>query len=158
MTDEATQYQKNFTVISLGIASVLGAVSFGVSFVIGGSEILSEPSRELTATNHQSEATGITTEFFPLNSLQISFGSNSTEKQVRFEGYIEISSAHIQEVQRQVPRIDDALNTYLRSLALEDFNEPGSIFKIKLQMLRRIQLIIGEDIVKDLLISKFLIV
>jgi flagellar protein FliL len=54
-----------------------------------------------------------------------------------------------------MPRITDALNTYLRALEARDLQQPAATVWLRAQMLRRIQLVTGEGRVRDLLITEF---
>jgi flagellar FliL protein len=64
--------------------------------------------------------------------------------------------AQAEEVARQMPRIVDVLNTYLRALDLPDLEEPAALTRIRAQMLRRIRLVVGADRVNDLLVMEFI--
>ena len=54
-----------------------------------------------------------------------------------------------------MPRILDVLNTYLRAVEVSDLEEPASAARLRAQMLRRVQVVTGEGLVKDLLVTEF---
>jgi flagellar FliL protein len=58
-------------------------------------------------------------------------------------------------VERLSPRVLDILNSYLRAIDIAILEDPGALITVRAQMLRRIQIVIGEDFVTDLLITEF---
>ena len=55
------------------------------------------------------------------------------------------------------PRILDVLNTYLRAVSEVELEDPASMNRIRAQMLRRVQVVAGEENVRDLLITEFVL-
>ena len=49
------------------------------------------------------------------------------------------------------------LNGYLRAVDVEDIEDPSSLVRLRAQMLRRIQIVVGQDAVSDLLIIEFVL-
>jgi flagellar protein FliL len=78
-----------------------------------------------------------------------------TGRHLRFVGQMEVVPEHAGEVVLLMPRITDALNTYLRALEARDLQQPAATVWLRAQMLRRIQLVTGEGRVRDLLITEF---
>lgn len=65
--------------------------------------------------------------------------------------------AHQAEVRRVMPRILDTLNGYLRAVSVAELEDPGALLLLRAQMLRRIQIVVGEAAVSDLLIVEFVL-
>lgn len=76
---------------------------------------------------------------------------------LRFRASLEVSSEHEAAVTNVLPRISDMFNSYLRALDPEDIRKRGSLLKIRSQLMHRIDLVVGEDIVRDLLVLEFLL-
>ena len=51
----------------------------------------------------------------------------------------------------------DVLNSYLRALDFEEIERTSALIKLRSQMLRRIQLVVGEGRVRDLLVTEFVL-
>jgi len=141
--------------ISIAIASLLGAASF--VFVFSNFSSFDVPSQAASEDSEKMLDDDSEMVFLPLEPLVISLGSAASGKSLRFEGYLEINPGVESEITTLMPRITDALNTYLRAIEFSDIEEPTSLLRIRLQMLKRVQLIVGSDKVRDLLVSKFLI-
>lgn len=95
--------------------------------------------------------------FLPIEPLVISIGGAGPERHLRFVGQLEVDKAHLPEVQLIMPRVVDALNTYLRAVDGKTFEETDSLVRIRAQMLRRIKLVAGDNRVRDLLVSEYVI-
>lgn len=95
--------------------------------------------------------------FLPIEPLLVSLGAAAEGRQLRFEGYLEVQPEYSEDVVQMMPRIMDVLNTYLRAVDYSDVEEPSSLLKLRLQMLRRVQIVVGEGRVNDLLVSKFVL-
>ena len=55
------------------------------------------------------------------------------------------------------PRAVDVLNTYLRAVDPADVDDPAAMLRMRAQMLRRIQVVMGEGKVRDLLVAEFIV-
>ena len=92
--------------------------------------------------------------FVPIDPLVISLGGQS-QHQLRFNAQLEVASEKQADVENLMPRILDVLNGYLRAVDVADLQSPTALVKLRVQMLRRIQLVTGDGHVKDLLITEF---
>lgn len=81
------------------------------------------------------------------------------EKQshLRFRAQLEVPTTRASEVEKLMPRVVDVLNTYLRALKTEDLTDGASLARLRAQMLRRIQIVMGNGRVNDLLIMEFVV-
>ncbi len=95
--------------------------------------------------------------FVAVDPITISLGPRSTARHLRFASQLEVSSSHAEEVRLLLPRISDVLNGYLRAVELVQLEDPSALMRLKAQMLRRIQIVTGEDRVRDLLIAEFVL-
>ena len=95
--------------------------------------------------------------FLPIDPLLVSLGGVADGRHLRFAATIEVPRRHQAEVARLMPRILDVLNGYLRAVEPEEFGRPGALIRLRAQMLRRIQVVAGEERVRDLLITEFVL-
>lgn len=95
--------------------------------------------------------------FVPMQPILISLPPGSSARHLRFQGQLEVAPLDVPAVEQLMPRILDVLNTYLRAVEVRDLEQPSSIARLRAQMLRRIQVVAGENAVRDLLIIEFIL-
>ncbi len=93
--------------------------------------------------------------FVPLDPIMVSMPPGSASRHLRFAGQLEVVPGKAEAVVAVMPRILDVLNTYLRAVEVSDLEEPASAARLRAQMLRRVQVVTGEGLVKDLLVTEF---
>lgn len=140
--------------LGLVLAPVLGGAGFYVAWsgLIPG---LGAPAEDSPATA-VSVAPARASAFVPIDPITINLGGRGQTRHLRFVARLDVPVAQAEEVARQMPRIVDVLNTYLRALDLPDLEEPAALTRIRAQMLRRIRLVVGADRVNDLLVMEFI--
>ncbi len=95
--------------------------------------------------------------FVTLPPLTISLGKAASARHLRFSGSLDVLPEAEEEVNTLTPRILDALNTYLRAVSEAELEDPASMNRLRAQMLRRVQVVAGEENVRDLLITEFIL-
>lgn len=95
--------------------------------------------------------------FVDLEPLVITLGNFASSRHLRFHAYLEVPPESASEVEHLRPRILDVLNTYLRAISENDLEDPASMNQIRAQMLRRVQIVVGVENVRDLLITEFVL-
>jgi len=95
--------------------------------------------------------------FIALEPLIITLGKYATSRHLRFRAHLEVYPAATADVEHLTPRILDVLNTYLRAISETELEDPASMNRLRAQMLRRVQVVVGEGKVKDLLITEFVL-
>ncbi|SEL54883.1 flagellar FliL protein [Roseovarius azorensis] len=95
--------------------------------------------------------------FVPVDPLVISIGQGGQTHHLRFRAELEVKLAHKAEVEKLTPRVVDVLNNYLRALRVEDLEDSSALMRLRAQMLRRVQIVTGEDRVNDLLVMEFVL-
>lgn len=134
-------------------ALVLGAGAFSALYfglLFSGSEP-AEDEGEI------SKPVGLDIEFVPLDSLVVSLGPGANASHLVVTMQLEVSKGYVSEVEFLKPRIADVLNSYLRALQPEDIEQTGSLIRLRAQMLRRVQIIVGDGRIRDLLITEFVL-
>ncbi|MEM9756612.1 MAG: flagellar basal body-associated FliL family protein [Pseudomonadota bacterium] len=135
----------------LGLAGAGGAywaVSFGPF----------APQAEVEAAVSASPAVApLAVAFVPLDRVTISLGPDSASRHLIFSAELEVPPEHAEFVTSLRPRILDVLNSYLRVVDAADLSNPSALGRIRAQMLHRVKIVTGEDKVRDLLITEFVV-
>lgn len=95
--------------------------------------------------------------FVPLEPLIVSLATGTTSRHLRFRAELEVPSAHRADVEALRPRIIDVLNGYLRAVEPGDIEGPAALVRLRAQMLRRVQMVVGQGRVRDLLVMEFVL-
>lgn len=95
--------------------------------------------------------------FVPMETLVINLPQNAQARHLLFTAQLEVEPTYSQEVTDLMPRIVDVLNGYLRAVQLSELEDPTALIRLRAQMLRRVQVVVGEGRVKDILIMEFVL-
>lgn len=95
--------------------------------------------------------------FVPVEPLVISLAGDGQTRHLRFRAELEVQRGQQAETERLMPRIVDVLNTYLRALSVADLEDRTALLRLRAQMLRRVQIVTGQDGINDLLIMEFVL-
>lgn len=109
------------------------------------------------AGGHGEAAGGPAANFVAMEPILVSLGPGARAKHLRFTGQLDVDPAGAAAVQGEMPRIVDALNTYLRAVEVRDLEDPAALTRLRAQMLRRVQTVTGDGQVRDLLITEFVL-
>ncbi len=117
-----------------------------------------DPERHAAAEAQKAVQTKLETiTFVPIEQIIITLPKGASAKNLRFAGQLEVAPGQSESVEQLMPRIVDVLNTYLRAVDVKDIEEPSSAIRLRAQMLRRVQVVVGEGLVRDLLITEFVL-
>ncbi|MFT3974359.1 MAG: flagellar basal body-associated FliL family protein [Amaricoccus sp.] len=106
---------------------------------------------------HGEAAAGPAANFVAIEPILVSLGPDARAKHLRFSGQLDVVPEHAAEVASEMPRVVDALNTYLRAVEVRDLEDPAALTRLRAQMLRRVQTVTGEGQVRDLLVTEFVL-
>jgi flagellar FliL protein len=95
--------------------------------------------------------------FVPITPLVISLAPGGDSRHLRFTGELEVPANFAGDVQKMMPRVLDVLNSYLRAADARQFDDPSALIRLRAQMLRRVQLVVGDGRVRDLLVTEFVL-
>lgn len=95
--------------------------------------------------------------FVAIPEVTISLGSEYANQHLFFLANIEVPKKYAKEVTHLTPRILDVFNSYLRAISPADIEAPNALFTIRAHLLRRVQIIVGNDKINDLLVLKFVL-
>lgn len=100
---------------------------------------------------------GPSANFVAITPILVSLGPGARAKHLRFSGQLDVDPVHAAEVEAEMPRVVDALNTYLRAVEVRDLEDPAALTRLRAQMLRRAQIVTGDGQVRDLLVTEFVL-
>ncbi len=161
--DEETPPKGKSKSLLIGIimAIIFGAGGFYAGYsglIMGGSEGDSHAKDTHDGGDkHHGASDSDDIAFVPIDPLIISLGQGSASRHLRFNAQLEVKAGSESSVAHLMPRVLDVLNGYLRAVDLSDVETPAALVKLRAQMLRRIQIVTGEDQVNDLLITEFVL-
>ena len=95
--------------------------------------------------------------FVPLETMIISLGPEAEAQNLKFTAELEVEPGTEKAVEGIKPRILDVLNSYLRAVDEAELADPAALALLRAQMLRRIQIVVGDGVVRDLLIVEFVL-
>ncbi len=148
-TEPAPKSKKGL-LIGLILALALGGGAF---FAVFSGMVLAPPEAEVATDKPVLEDTELAT-FVEITPLVISLGKRSNY-QLRFNAQLEVEGSKKEAVENLMPRILDILNGYLRAVDIRELQDPTALVKLRVQMLRRVQLVTGQGHVRDFLITEF---
>jgi flagellar FliL protein len=97
------------------------------------------------------------TAFLPLEQVVVTLGRGTDLRQLALTAQLEVEPNAIDTVALLMPRVVDVMSTYLRAVDVSLVEDPASMLRLRAQMLRRIQVVTGEGMVRDLLVSEFIV-
>lgn len=161
MADEATDPEegeeapKKKSKMPLIIGLVLAIAGGAGGFFLGSSGILGGGSAPEPAV--MDDAALKDTSFVTVDPLIVSIVRPDRVAQLRLILALEVESPYAADVENAMPRLKDVLNSYLRAVDPAEFDGSGALVRLRAQMLRRVQIVIGNDAVHDLLVQEFVV-
>ncbi len=142
-------------VAGLVAAMILGAGGFYATYSGMVSVKGASPGQEKRQAAPESADPGVA--FVALEPLVVSLAHSQTNRHLRFTAELEVAPSAEKEVKLLTPRVLDVLNGYLRAVDPRDIEDPASLARLRAQMLRRVQVVTGKGLVRDLLITEFVL-
>lgn len=139
-------------IIGLAGAMVAGGGGFYVTY----SGLLS-PMAEAKASRDDHMDPMPDVAYVAIEPVVISLAPTARNQHLRMSAQLEVESPSTGEVAVLMPRILDVLNGYLRAIDVAQIEDPSALVRIRAQLLRRIQVVVGEGRVRDLLITEFVL-
>lgn len=94
--------------------------------------------------------------FVAIEPMMITLRGEQSSRHLRFSAQLEVYAPHSRDVAQFLPRIQDVLNTYLRSVRVSDLEDSIALYRIRSHVLHRVNLVVGEGRVRDVLITEFI--
>lgn len=140
----------------LGLVAVVAGAAGGFFATSNGLILVSDAKPHVIAQEAESH-TLPDVSFVSVEPIVVSLGSAAQGRHLRFRTQLEVPSKYTTEVETVLPRVVDILNGYLRALELRDIESPSALTRIRAQLLRRVQIVVGPGRVSDLLIMEFVL-
>ncbi|WP_370450685.1 flagellar basal body-associated FliL family protein [Palleronia sediminis] len=137
-----------------GFYAVWSGMVFGPRDGAGGADDASAAAESASAWREVPGTGDIA--FLPVDPIVVSLTSGQAQH-LRFAAQLEVGSAHVDEVAYLMPRVVDAMNSYLRAVDPAEFSAPGAIINLRAQLMRRVALVVGEGRVRDILVMEFVL-
>ncbi|WP_227428181.1 flagellar basal body-associated FliL family protein [Roseibaca sp. Y0-43] len=95
--------------------------------------------------------------YMPIDQLTLSLANPDGAQHLRMSAQIEIADGRLAEAEGYRPRFLAVMNTYLRAIEPRDLQDSAALIRLRAQILRRLQMVAGEDLVDDFLITEFIL-
>jgi len=95
--------------------------------------------------------------FIEVPPITVSLPANSSRSLLRIGVQLDVAPIHEEQVRSEMPRTIDILNTYLHSLDETEFDRPDTLHRLREQMLHRARVVSGQYVIRDLLITEFIL-
>jgi flagellar FliL protein len=148
---------KKRSIMPLVIGIVLALVLGGGGFWATWSGLLPPGGSGHPDGASQAIAANRSVAFVAMAPMVISLAPGARSKHLSFSAQLEVAQGNEAAVQQVMPRIVDVLNGYLRAVQTEDLENPAALVRLRAQMLRRVQMVTGEGLVRDLLVTEFVL-
>ena len=135
--------------LALGGAGILGGAGFYATYA---GLILSPAASHDTAPAAPPDFA-----FVAVDQITVSLLPGSGARHLRFSAQIEVAAQSVALVEQMRPRLLDMMNLYLRAVEPTDLADPAALVRLRAQLLRRVQLMVGDDHVRDILITEFVL-
>ena len=143
--------------IALAFAAIAG--SFGATYFLGPS-----PASTVSAATCESEKAApepkrakIDQQFVPLEEILITIGSSPSNRYLKMQVSVVTDKDSIDQIKSAEPILMDAFINYLRSVELDDFEDPKFYSNMRRQLSRRSELVVGAGASDGVLITEFLL-
>jgi len=159
--DSATATRKRSKMpLLIGVVLAL-AGGGGTFFAVWSGKLLGGEHAEAGHDTHKGDDTegeyAADVAFVPVTPLIVALGDRAGSRHLRFAASLEVPSRYVQDVTHLMPRIVDALNSFLQAVEERDVADRDSLLRLRVQMLHRVRLVVGQDRVSDLLVSEFVL-
>jgi len=148
--------------IILGVAAIAG--SFGVSFLFGApppppsQEMAScEPAKQVKVEAPKPGLVNPDQYFVQLDEIIVTVGSEPASRFLKMNATIITTNENAEITKTAQPLLADAFINYLRSVELSDFEDPAFYPRIREQLSRRAELVLGAKATQGVLITEFLL-
>lgn len=146
-----------FIIIGVVLLAGVGAGLF-FSGVLGGGKADKKDEKADKKTEAEAEAVAKPTYYeLPTFTVNLSTGTGKTSF-LKMTVTLELKSVESKPImEANKPRVLDTFNTYLRELRPTDLSGSAGIYRLREELIRRVNATVEEGIVKDILFSEIVI-
>ncbi|MDZ4739963.1 MAG: flagellar basal body-associated FliL family protein [Alphaproteobacteria bacterium] len=153
--------RKMLMLVGAPVALLLVAGSAYFFLFAGGEEVVAEGGAPGAHGSEHAGATEVHPVFFEVPDILVNVASSGGKPvflklavSLELEGADETATSHLEPI---MPRVVDQLQTYLRELRLEDLSGSSAMFRLKEELLRRVNLAAEPVKVKSVLFREMII-
>jgi flagellar FliL protein len=95
--------------------------------------------------------------FVSIPPTMVTLGPAAGARHLRLAASLEVEPGAQARVEALMPRVLDVINTYLQALDEADVERPAAMARMRAHLLRRLRMVAGEELVRDLLITEFVL-
>lgn len=152
-TQETVVNPKKNLLLPIGLCVVSAAVSFySVYTDVFDASILTAAKPQESKQKIDQQVS-----FVKIDPVVINIGGIDGGEFLKFRIDLEVIPGSEPKIEKYESRIYDTLNSYLRALTLKDFQDPSALLQIRKHLYHRLNFVLEEDIVKDILIVEYVI-
>lgn len=151
-TEEPKKRSGKGLLIAAVLSLVLGVGAFFVTYTGVVQGLLG-----LGAADHATAHDGLIDPdvgFVAVEPIAISY-AGPPARQFRIALQLEVPHDSEKEVQKLMPRVLNVLNGFLRAVDPDSLSDRAAWYDLRLKMLYRVRMVLGESLVRDLLITEF---
>ena len=160
-TEEAEESSKKsggmMGLIALAFAAIGG--SFGATYFLGPSPapVKTAEACDTAKAAPEPKRASIDQEFVPLEEILITIGSSPSNRYLKMQVSVVTDKDSVSQIKSAEPILMDAFINYLRSVELDDFEDPKFYSNMRRQLSRRSELVVGAGASDGVLITEFLL-
>lgn len=139
-------------ILMIGFVVVMAAAGFSASFLGLVQGLLTGGE---SAVDDHGETVGAPS-FVPIEPITMVI-PGSPPRQFRLSAQIEVGPDQAASVVALMPRVQNVLQGFLRAVEPDALADRAAWFDLRLQMLYRVRMVLGEATVRDLLITDFIV-
>ncbi|WP_158085539.1 flagellar basal body-associated FliL family protein [Henriciella aquimarina] len=142
------------------LAVVSAGISFAMMFLLTPSVTAESTACTPAATQAATSTAPLAREdqsYVALEEILITIGNEPATRYVKIKTSIIARKGSENTVKKAEPMLTDAFVSYLRSVELEDFETAGFYPRLREQLARRAELVLGGDVSGGVLITEFLL-
>lgn len=145
-----TKPRKKGMLIPIAATLILGGAGFASTYLgmWSPAAMLSAPA-EAKVAHPASQA-----EFVDIPTIEIIIPGGRARSLI-LSATIESDTTHKSQVQHLMPRVSDAFTTFLSDVDPSAYDKRGVLEIIRTELVARTRLVVGDEAVKDLLITEF---
>ena len=157
-TDESAKKSGGMMgLIALAFAAIAG--SFGATYFLGPSPAPAGYAESCDTEKEKPEPkrAKIDQEFVPLEEILITIGSAPATRYLKMQVSVVTDKDSVDAIKSAEPILMDAFVNYLRSVEINDFEDPKFYSNMRRQLSRRSELVVGAAASDGVLITEFLL-
>ena len=144
------------------VAVMAGAAAFGTVWFLPAKSapVTTCESAELSANAGETLLPELSlgeTAFVEMDPLIVTLGEEGSARQLRIGLTLESALTDSEAVNYATPKLRDAFTGYLRAVSIADLEAQDSIVRLRAQLQRRAQVVLGDQSVRNVLITDFVI-